>query len=89
MEQNGVKLLFQVSTDEMPAHKHEQGDWMWAVSANFKTGTYNVPNASSGNATTYSEGKASQRVWTVSSGGNTAHDNVQPVIASYVWRRTA
>ena len=78
-----------LTTDEMPAHKHEQGDWMWAVSANFKTGTYNVPNASSGNAITYSEGKASQRVWTVSSGGNTSHNNVQPVIASYVWRRTA
>lgn len=62
---------------------------MWAVSANFKTGTYNIPNGQSGNATTYSEGKSSQKVWTVSSGGNAPHDNVQPVIASYGWRRTA
>lgn len=79
----------QLTTDEMPAHIHEQGDWMWAVSVKFKNGTYNIPKGQSGNATTYSEGKSSQRVWTASSGGNAPHDNVQPVIASYGWRRTA
>ena len=79
----------QLTTDEMPAHEHEQGDWMWAVSASFNTGSYNIPGASSGNATTYAEGKASQRVWTESSGNNAPHNNVQPVIASYGWKRTA
>ena len=81
--------MHKLTTDEMPAHKHEQGDWVWAVSDNFNTGSYNVPNASSGNAITYSEGKASQRVWTVSSGGNTSHNNVQPSICAYCWKRTA
>lgn len=79
----------QLTTDELPSHKHEQGDWMWAVSDNFTTGTYNIPNGSSGNATTYAAGKASQRVWTESSGNNAPHNNIQPVIASYGWKRTA
>jgi len=62
---------------------------MWAVSAKFNTGSYNIPGASSGNAATYSEGKASQKVWTTSSGGNSTHNNIQPVVAGYCWRRTA
>ncbi|MFR4308100.1 hypothetical protein [Acidaminococcus intestini] len=73
----------------MPAHKHEQGDWVWAVSANFNAGSYNIPRASSGNAATYSEGKASQKVLTTSSGGNSTHNNVQPSICAYCWKRTA
>lgn len=79
----------QLTTDEMPAHKHEQGDWVWAVSANFNTGSYNIPRASSGNAATYSEGKAFQKVLTTSSGGNSTHNNVQPSICAYCWKRTA
>ena len=72
----------QLTTDELPKHKHEQG----IVSANFKTGTYNP--CSSGNATTYAEESLS-KVWTESSGNNAPHNNVQPVIASYGWKRTA
>lgn len=79
----------QLTTDELATHKHEQGDWIWAVSNNFTTGTYNIPNVTSGNAIPYANGKASQKAWTVSSGKNSPHNNIQPVIASYGWKRTA
>lgn len=79
----------QLTTDELAAHTHELGSWVWAVSAGFDSGTYNIQKGSSGNADPYAYGKASQKVYSVSSGENVAHNNVQPVIASYGWRRTA
>ena len=78
-----------LTTDELPKHGHEQSDWIWAVSKGFNTGTFNIPNGSSGNATTYADGKDTQRTWTQLSGNNAPHSNVQPVIASYGWKRTA
>ncbi|MCH4095172.1 MAG: hypothetical protein LKE88_00765 [Acidaminococcus provencensis] len=79
----------QLTTDELPKHSHEQPDWIWAVSKGFNTGTYNIPGGSSGNATTYADGKDTQRTWTQLSGNDAPHSNVQPVIASYGWKRTA
>lgn len=84
-----MKLLFQVSTDEMAAHNHELGDWVWVVSSNFNSGTYNIQKEASGNAVPYAYGKSLQNVYCLSSGKDVAHNNVQPVIASYVWHRTA
>lgn len=78
-----------LTTDELPAHKHEQGDWVWAVAKNFDTGAYTIVAGGSGNAVTYRDGKFTQTVYSASSGRNAAHDNVQPVIASYGWKRTA
>lgn len=78
-----------MTTDELPKHGHEQSDWIWAVSKGFNTGTYNIPEGSSGNATTYADGKDTQRTWTQISGNDAPHSNVQPVIASYGWKRTA
>ena len=79
----------QLTTDELPKHGHEQSDWIWAVSKGFNAGTYNIPEGSSGNATTYADGKDTQRTWTQISGNDAPHSNVQPVIASYGWKRTA
>lgn len=78
-----------LTTYELPKHGHEQSDWIWAVSKGFNTGTFNIPNGSSGNATTYADGKDTQRTWAQLSGNNAPHSNVQPVIASYGWKRTA
>lgn len=79
----------QLTTDEMPKHSHDQSDWIWAVSKCFNTGAYNIPGGSSGNATTYAAGKNTQIAWTQLSGNDAPHSNVQPVIASYGWKRTA
>ena len=77
------------ATEEMAAHTHELGDWVWAVSSHFNSGTYNIQKQSSGNATPYAYGKTLQKVYTLSSGKDVAHNNIQPVIASYIWSRTA
>ena len=78
-----------LTTDEMAAHTHELGNWVWAVSSNFDSGTYNIQRGASGNAVPYDDGKLLQRVYSASSGKDVAHNNIQPVIASYAWRRTA
>lgn len=96
MEQNGVKLLFQVSTDELPSisgtigsRKGENG----GIFERYATGvfsyqdpeqgrTYAIVGDGSGDWFTYHTAQ-------LSFGKNTPHNNIQPVIASYAWRRTA
>lgn len=92
-----MKLLFQVSTDEMASHNHGQNcngapndDW------NGSYGPMVSQGATNGSFTGFSvytpgfgwTGKQNQ-VKTNSTGGNVAHNNIQPVVAGYCWRRTA
>ena len=61
---------------------------MWAVSYHFNTGSYNIPDATNGNAIEYTNGKDKQQVYSTSAGGNRYHNNVSPVIAVRCWKRT-
>lgn len=77
-----MKLLFQVSTDEMPRHSHtytfdttkkgtQQEDGSWFVDAG-TIGTKAGPGRS-----------------TDAAGKSVPHNTLPPSIASYGWRRTA
>ena len=61
---------------------------MWAVSKSFSAGTYNIGNATNGNAIPYHDGKTDQKVITVSAGNNERHNNVAPCVSAYLWQRT-
>ena len=81
--------MHKLTTDELAKHNHEMGDWVWAVSNNFNSGTYDIPKGTNGNACTYSDGKSRQLVYTISAGKSTPHNNIQPSVAAYGWKRTA
>lgn len=83
-----VRMMWNLSAGELAKHSHENGDWIWAVSKNFNTGSYNIPGATNGNAIEYVNGKNKQQVYSISAGGNRYHNNVSPVIAVYCWKRT-
>ena len=77
-----------LAVGELAKHSHEEGNWIWAVSSNFNTGSYNISGATNGNAIEYINGKNKQKVITVSTGNNERHNNVAPCVAAYLWQRT-
>lgn len=86
-----IKLLFQLSTDELPAHTHQEkmttGDGNSNPIVNLETsGTLRgatVPQRF-GYSTT-----ATAKITTEAVGGDQPHNNMPPSIACYGWRRTA
>ena len=74
---------------EMPSHKHEMPNWMWAVSNKSNTGDFNIPAGTNGNAIAYIYGAKSQSQYTTNTGAGSKHNNVSPGIAVYAWRRQA
>ena len=82
-----LHLTQNLSVGELAKHSHENGGWIWAVSSNFNTGSYNIPSATNGNAIEYVNGKDKQKVYSDSAGSNGYHNNISPGIAVYCWRR--
>jgi len=72
------KLLFQVSTDEMPSHSHTLNR-----NSNSSAGSNNWVLIDHEGATKWQTGDVG------SAGGDAPHNNIQPVIAAFAWKRTA
>lgn len=81
-EKTGGEKTHTLTTNEMPSHQHTtSGSWGVEVTAGYKyTGTFNVNDNSSGLLTEKQNTKV---------GGGAAHNNLQPYITCYMWKRTA
>lgn len=86
---NYGEFKHQLTLGEMPSHKHEMPNWMWAVSNKSNTGDFNIPAGTNGNAIAYIYGAKSQSQYTTNTGAGSKHNNVSPGIAVYAWRRQA
>ena len=75
-EIEGGEKNHELSVAEMPAHIHSVGTWY-----NSSTGAWG--NAGANNEGTYTEGA----IATNSTGGNQAHNNMQPYITCYMFKR--
>lgn len=71
----GGEKTHQLTINEMPAHTHN-------IDANINTGGTNQRAVGNSNATQATFGTSSR-------GGDAAHNNLQPYIVVYMWRRTA
>lgn len=79
--QTGGEYKHVLSVNEMPAHGHDSKP-MWA--GNSGSGSNNVVN---GYPTI---GKSGQYgIKTENTGGSQGHNNLQPFVGVYIWRRTA
>ena len=93
VEKIGGEKTHTLTIDEMPSHSHSFKDgshtFFWG-----QTKTSNVylasANATAGN-TPNNNAMTSQGIWnaTDSAGGSQAHNNLQPYITVYMWKRTA
>lgn len=82
VEKTGGEKTHTLTTNEMPSHEHTtSGSWGVEVTAGYKyTGTFNVNDNANGLLTE----KQNMKV-----GGGAAHNNLQPYITCYMWKRTA
>lgn len=91
-----------ITVEQMPSHTHEMPAWMWAVSTNFNSGTFNIGRSSNrtGNAITYNDNQTSQRQYVTYTGSGSGHTHtlsshthtvstMPPYLSIYVWKRTA
>lgn len=82
VEKTGGEKTHTLSVNEIPSHQHiTSGAWGVEVSEGYKyTGTFNVNDSAKGLLTE----KQNMKV-----GGGAAHNNLQPYITCYMWKRTA
>lgn len=77
VEKTGGEKKHTLTIDEIPSHRHAYGDYYGiAGGTKFNVVAYN-------NVTSYPEGG------TVATGGDKAHNNIQPYITCYMWKRIA
>jgi len=77
-EETGGAKTHTLTTSEMPSHSHAYTDPLIGGSPNSGVGTSSSKNYPTANAGT-----------TTSIGGDQAHNNLQPYIVVYMWKRTA
>ena len=72
---NDISGSTAITVEQMPSHTHEMPNWMWAVSTNFNTGTFNIGGSGNrtGNAIPYNDNKTSQGQWVTATGSNQGH----------------
>lgn len=71
-----IELLSQVSTEEMPSHSH-------TLNRNSNSGGESWCLVDHEGVTKWQTGDMG------SAGGDTPHNNIQPVVAAFAWKRTA
>jgi microcystin-dependent protein len=82
VEETGGSKTHTLTTSEMPAHKHD-----WALSE--YDGPYDYgTGGEAGNVAETTDGR-NRNMNTETVGGGSAHNNVQPYITVYMWKRTA
>lgn len=77
-ESTGGEYNHKLTTSEMPKHAHESYHWASSTTAGWLSGMlyYGQKGTAGGRATS-------------TTGGDYAHNNIQPYITVYFWRRTS
>lgn len=77
-ESTGGEYNHKLTTSEMPKHAHEPYHWASSTTAGWLSGMlyYGQKGTAGGRATS-------------TTGGDYAHNNIQPYITVYFWRRTS
>lgn len=97
VEETGGEKEHILLTSEMPSHSHGTGDSIRTAFSIFKgesgvTGTWTINRTSGSYYALLSTGgydSLGSRASTSSIGNDTAHNNLQPYITCYMWKRTA
>lgn len=92
VEKTGGEKTHKLTTSEMPSHNHDHKEWIFN-GATATGGAHYGFGYQSNTGTLYTRqaaGSASNEVpfGNVATGGNGAHNNLQPYITCYMWKRT-
>lgn len=86
VEKTGGKKTHKLSLNELPSHNHKENQGLVSY-LDPPTGSHNMTvDLGHGYFGSYAYGKS---LYTDGSGGNAAHNNLQPYITCYMWKRTA
>lgn len=91
-EETGGAKTHTLTTTEMPAHTHtitDPGHTHNIATKDISAGTANVANTDSATTRNRSTDSNTTGITINSSGGGGAHNNLQPYIVCYLWKRTA
>ena len=86
--QVGGEYKHLLSLDEMPSHAHKPHDWDIVTSQGGNTGHYSVPyqDNPTGVFNPFSYDKDKERYGSYV-GNNIPHNNIQPYVVVYFWKR--
>lgn len=86
VEKTGGEKTHKLSLNELPTHNHKENQGLVSY-LDPPTGSHNMTvDLGHGYFGSYAYGKS---LYTDGSGGNAAHNNLQPYITCYMWKRTA
>jgi hypothetical protein len=92
-EETGGAKTHTLTESEMPSHTHVQNahnhsQRYHAATTGPLSGLATVPDASSNTVTNYNQTTADATAVNQNTGGGAAHNNLQPYIVCYLWKRT-
>lgn len=89
-EETGGAKTHTLTESEIPAHKHAANRIRdeWYNSTNYPDG-YITSTGSGYNSAAHHEGAGNKRAYTTETGGDGAHNNLQPYVVVHMWKRTA
>lgn len=79
VEKTGGEKAHQLTIDEMPSHNHATSTW------NYYSGDRSNGNKIAG---TMDAADGGHTIYTSGAGRDKAHNNMQPYITTYIWKRT-
>lgn len=85
IEKTGGEATHKLTIDEMPSHSHTN---LYTYN-NSIIGTGNTPNTGVGTGIIQNGNYNQGSVHTGATGGGQAHNNLQPYITCYMWKKTA
>ena len=89
INETGGEYNHTLTTNEIPSHSHNLSNWVWVVSPGANSGNFYIPRQTDGIGNTNYSQTSMDTQWTGGNptGGDQPHNNIQPYITVYMYKR--